>query len=635
MFCVDTYTKFLFYYSDPANIQFIFGNGIPSNWRDYEEPADGSHIHSDKPFYLTDPVGYVKEDGTCVLYSWAKSHIRASNYSATIAGHGKMATRKSGGAGYSPYKDVIKKVKKNKVKDLNPLYTAKKPYIKKQPKDIYLSLDKGVDGVLEVEVDEAGVPEGEGCSYQWYKNQEPAVNEKATAIAGANKAKYTLPKEVIDAYCYCMITNKNNENGKEAKVASHVVKVRVVQNENDLKVDAETPYITKHPKNAMLSILNDQPVKISLSIEAKKPKDKGTLSYAWFESDSEDAEHGRKIEGANDKTYELNISSAITKFYYCVVTNKNDNATGKKEVSATSSLAKIEVEELFLLGCNFVGKGTLTIFGTEEGKVVLRQEGEKQLRVKTGLDLVFIAKPMQGYVIQKWECPPFMSVAENKETAQMKISSKDDISDIVVYFEEIPKRGKIALGDVTIKNLSIKGQGGSKNYIYIAHDIAVHYQDDSNPDYALLSRWTVKEKDLSYNNDAIYAQGSGASTISIPPELTKQKDIFFANSEPKLRLSCDLTKLDINGWGTHFNHQALSEVDKGDIEFEYDKMKDCWKVKTKMSDIQTIDKVSVEFDENFVLLRGLEKQFKVSYTANNPKTNTDGTIEVVYQLSWK
>jgi len=633
MFCVDTYTKFLFYYSDPANIQFIFGNGIPSDWRDYEEPTEGKHIHSDKPFYLTDPVGYVKEDGTCVLYSWVKSHIRASNYSATIAGHRNMATRKTGGAGYSPYKNVIKKVKKNKVKELNPLYTAKKPYIKKQPKDIYLSLDKGLDGVLEVEVDEGGVPEGEGLSYQWYKNQEPAVNEKAVAIAGANTPKYTLPKEVIDAYCYCMVTNKNTANNKEAKTSSHVVKVRIVQNENDLKVDAETPYITKHPKNVMLSILDNKAVKVSLSIDVKKPKDKGTLSYEWFKSDSEDTEHGRKIEGAKDKTYEFEISNAITEYYYCVVTNKNDNATGKKEVSAKSSPAKVEVEELFLLACNFVGKGTLTIFGTEDGKVVLRQEGEKQLRVKTGLDLVFIAKPMDDYKIKNWEGS--VTLSENQDIAQMHISGKDDVKDAVtVYFEEIPKKGQFELIDISIQNESLGSGDASYPYAYFSRDIAIKFMDDLNPEHAAISRWSLPRNKISQNDDKLYVKGKGSSMVSIPNE--KMQEISFYKKAPSLLLECSLEKMNDSGWFKFSPSyiQTVSSAGAGDIEFEYDTKEHYWYVKTKKADIK-IENVTVDFDEGFKLKRGRgERKFIVSYDVNNPGNKAVGCVNVIYTFAW-
>ena len=69
------------------------------------------------------------------------------------------------------------------------------------------------------------------------------------------------------------------------------------------------------------------------------------------------------------------------------------------------------------------------------------------------------------------------------------------------------------------------------------------------------------------------------------------------------------------------------------IEFEYDDIKDCWKVKNKKDDYN-IEDVRVEFDEGFVLRRGQEKVFKVLYEVNNPRNYATGSIEVAYALSW-
>ncbi len=108
-FCVDTYSKFLFFYSEPATKKVIFGNTIPSDWRDYEAESDGEHTKRDKKFYEYDPVGFVREDGSVVIYNWFKAQIVASNYRPSMNEKYKYVAKagkpgKKGSPGHSPYK---------------------------------------------------------------------------------------------------------------------------------------------------------------------------------------------------------------------------------------------------------------------------------------------------------------------------------------------------------------------------------------------------------------------------------------------------------------------------------------------------------------------------------------------------
>ena len=108
-FCVDTYSKFLFFYSEPATKKVTFGNTIPSDWRDYESESHDKHTKRDKKFYEYDPVGYVMEDGSVVIYNWFKAQIIASNYSPSMNEKYKYVAKagkpgEKGRAGHSPYK---------------------------------------------------------------------------------------------------------------------------------------------------------------------------------------------------------------------------------------------------------------------------------------------------------------------------------------------------------------------------------------------------------------------------------------------------------------------------------------------------------------------------------------------------
>ena len=105
-FCVDTYSKFLFFYSEPAAISTL---GVPSGWQDYAAPSTGDHTQRAKKFYEYDPVGYVMEDGTVVIYNWFKAKIMGNDYSPVMNPKYKLPAKagkagEKGYPGYSPYK---------------------------------------------------------------------------------------------------------------------------------------------------------------------------------------------------------------------------------------------------------------------------------------------------------------------------------------------------------------------------------------------------------------------------------------------------------------------------------------------------------------------------------------------------
>ena len=105
-FCVDTYSKFLFFYSEPAAISTL---GVPFGWQDYAAPSTGDHTQRAKKFYEYDPIGYVMEDGTVVIYNWFKAKIMGNNYSPGMNPKYKLPAKagkagEKGYPGYSPYK---------------------------------------------------------------------------------------------------------------------------------------------------------------------------------------------------------------------------------------------------------------------------------------------------------------------------------------------------------------------------------------------------------------------------------------------------------------------------------------------------------------------------------------------------
>lgn len=621
MFCVDTHTKFLFYYSDPSHISSF---GVPSGWKDYDEADEGEHKYFDKPFYLTDPVGYVKENGECVIYGWCKQHIRNNNYRATVDGtYRKQASRTSGGKGYSPYRDKKIKTTKERIVEENPLYTAEKPVITKQSGSLYLTLDSPDEAKLSVTVKKA--PENEELSFQWYKNTVNS-SEGAVAIDGANVAEYVMPKEIIDVYCYCVVTNKNTKNNKEAKTLSAPIKLRIAKNSEELKIDAETPIITKHPKSSKHSFVEGKSINVSLSVEVNKPKDNGTLSYQWFESKNEGTGSETKIENATEKTYKTELSDSGVKYYYCVITNTNNNASGEKSVSIASAVAKIEIEQLYELAFGCVGEGSLTVFGGENGKKVVKNGAEETIQVKTGSELIFVAKPNSGWEIEKWDGK--VIVSEDKKTSQMKIENKGDVAEpVVVNFRKIQKQGKLGIMAARVENVSIDCKFWGKYYYgsYFYWDIIESIKDDGAEEVS---------QEL-WNQDRytfLYIKGSGKSAYFMPEKNAKLVDVSVNNNEGKLKLDFKITKRD-SGIPIGGDHTwTMIDHGKGTVEFDYDTTKDCWRVKDMNYDI---DKVEVSYRKDFILKRGEEKDFTVTYTADNPDLSAVGSLKVVYTLLWE
>ncbi|MGI5101153.1 hypothetical protein HGH46_02790 [Treponema vincentii] len=244
MFCVDRYSKFLFYYSDPRDIDW---QGVPSEWRDYAQPTEGKHKHFDEPFYMSDPVGYVEADGTVVMYEWIKNNITANNYTAQKnSAYDKPAERDPGKPGYSPYRDKIKGTPKTEWVE-NPEYTVTSVTVKKEPES--REVIQGAKGWFVQAIPNA-VPQGEQLSYQWYVNTVEST-EGGTPVSdgkgGTDAAYYFSTDAAKEVYYYCTITNTNPTNGKSVSVQSKAVKVTV-------KKGMAVVHISKPKKGGTLSV---------------------------------------------------------------------------------------------------------------------------------------------------------------------------------------------------------------------------------------------------------------------------------------------------------------------------------------------------------------------------------------------
>lgn len=71
--------------------------------------------------------------------------------------------------------------------------------------------------------------------------------------------------------------------------------------------------------------------------------DGGVLTYQWYAGQTQSTANGTPIDGATENTYAPSTAQAGTTYYYCVVTNTNEQAMGEKVVSVASTAAAVTV----------------------------------------------------------------------------------------------------------------------------------------------------------------------------------------------------------------------------------------------------------------------------------------------------
>lgn len=607
MFCVDTHSKFIFYYSDPASISSL---GVPSEWTDYAAPSSGSHKQFDEPFYLSDPVGYVKEDGQVVLYSWITQNITNNNYNAQKnSAFTKPAEKKSSGAGFSPYRNKIKKTKTEVITTENPDYTLTRPLILAQPKALRIKLNSTDDAVMEVKT--APVPDGETLSYKWYKNDYQS-NEGGTLIDGEVLYSYRPNKTVpTDCYIYCEVTNTNSSNGETDTVKTDAVKLLI--SSGPLYTDAAQPKIIKEPESKTLPI--NTPGSISLTVEALA-MDMGQVSYQWYQNTSDSNVNGTKLNGELSATLKLNVDTASvkTEYYYCVVTNTNDKVDGKKTVTRASAVAKVEVEEAYQLAFRVNDDDAGRIVALRDGKPI-----ELSSYVKKGDKIQFLAFCNPNYETQKWDTA---IPTGNINMAEITINSEDDAKNTVCDMAFIPP-GKLTVQAKEIKNLTLGDTNSAFTYDFRVGGV---YDETKVPDFkSLWEKCGMKDLDIDEKgkNGEWIAKGTGKIAPAGASCISKLEYVRL-----NTKLVHYKTAYDISIYYLVKEKHILSDYQQSVVEFKYDRSSNTWKCNTKNN--FNITNVTVSYPADFTLARGATKDFVIKYTYAGK-----GAAEVTYTLKWE
>ena len=102
-------------------------------------------------------------------------------------------------------------------------------------------------------------------------------------------------------------------------------------------IDALPPQITAQPQSRTVMV----GATATLSVTATVPR--GELSYQWYSNTVDSNSGGTLIGGATDSNYTAPTGSVGETYYYCVVTNTDNEAPGAKTASTTSATARIRV----------------------------------------------------------------------------------------------------------------------------------------------------------------------------------------------------------------------------------------------------------------------------------------------------
>lgn len=203
----------------------------------------------------------------------------------------------------------------------------------------------------------ATVSDDGGLTYLWYKNTTNS-NTGGTALTGSTLATYTPPSGAVGTtYYYCVVTNTNNNatNTKKVSVATEPAEIIITEkntggntgdgdgNESgdQTLTNAAKPVITTEPQDAEYG-LKEVAALLTFSVSVN---DGGTLTYQWYKGKTSNTLHGVKIEGATEPTYTPETSEAGIAYYYCEITNTNNEATSQKIATEKTRAAKIKVVE--------------------------------------------------------------------------------------------------------------------------------------------------------------------------------------------------------------------------------------------------------------------------------------------------
>ncbi len=213
--------------------------------------------------------------------------------------------------------------------------------------------------------------------------------------------------------------------------------------------DAQNPVITKQPVKASYQYKGKAK---ALAVKAKV-SDEGTLTYQWYKNTKNSKKGAKLVKGASKASYTPATSTAGTSYYYCEITNTNQNATGKKTAKTASSLVAVTVAK---------GTGKITGVASSIKKVygskafTLKAKGKGAITYSSSNKKVVTVGKTNGKVAAKG-CGKAVIMVKAAGTANYKPAKK------TVTVTVAPKQQKISsLKSLKSKSFVIKWKKDSK-----------------------------------------------------------------------------------------------------------------------------------------------------------------------------
>lgn len=103
-------------------------------------------------------------------------------------------------------------------------------------------------------------------------------------------------------------------------------------------VNAKAPEITLQPKAMTIAYKEVSDLTVTAA-----SADGGKISYQWYENTKDSITGAAAINGATMASYTVPSSAIGTTYYYCMVTNENNIATGNKTAVTNSDIVKVQV----------------------------------------------------------------------------------------------------------------------------------------------------------------------------------------------------------------------------------------------------------------------------------------------------
>jgi len=153
-----------------------------------------------------------------------------------------------------------------------------------------------------------------------------------------NAAKYILVAISTESAAFAALSNDAIKLLKNA--AAYLINPNAYYDytTNTFEINAQTPEIDIQPQG--LTVKKNESAMLSISASVT---DGGTLTYQWYISPTNSNIEGDIIEGATEAEYSPSTAETGTKWYYCIVTNTNNEATNKT-ATVTSNAVAVTVE---------------------------------------------------------------------------------------------------------------------------------------------------------------------------------------------------------------------------------------------------------------------------------------------------